>query len=662
MTQNKARTIGPHSVLRNTLTTIAKVISSSLLMSVMVSHGVAAKTVSERELQRVNYEKAQDLLDKKKVEEYQALRSTIATYPLTPYTDYRAFLAQLSNKTPPEVDNFIEKNRLLPFSSRIRAPYLEVLAKQGQWQTLLTFQTQEPKGESYQCIYYHALWMDNQKEAAFSGAEKLWLSGQGIADQCDPLFEQWEEAGLRSDALILDRMLLAFEARNGKLMTYLMKLPKSDAAKKQAEAMKVLYRKPESVTQFAKQHEASDFYRSQTEFAFKKLARKDVSAAQKALPKVVNAQKLSSQKSQQLAEYVAFRLTNTDSDELAKWRDQVLLKTERVVLLERRVRLAIQHADWQGVQRWIARLPEVKRSAIRWQYWQGRSEIELGEKVKGQQRLKKLVGKRNFYSVAAANAVKQSINYPTTTLVLDKAMVNPHRMALERIRELIDLDKIAAAKSEWRWLLSYVSSDEKEMLAAYAAVQGWHHLTVTATISARMWDNTHLRFPIAHRWWFNFYGEKHDINPITLMSLARQESALDIEARSPVGARGIMQIMPATAKYTAKKYRINYQGKDDLYEVGKNIEIGSHYLDGLLEQYDHNRIFALAAYNAGPHRVKTWRARTGGELDAYAFIEAIPFKETRGYVQNILMFETYYRDILGVEGTFLSGEESNAKY
>ena len=89
------------------------------------------------------------------------------------------------------------------------------------------------------------------------------------------------------------------------------------------------------------------------------------------------------------------------------------------------------------------------------------------------------------------------------------------------------------------------------------------------------------------------------------MSLARQESALDSEAQSPVGARGIMQIMPATAKYTAKKYKLKYQGREDLYNVGKNIEIGSHYLDGLLNQYDNNRIFALAAYNAGPHRSKT---------------------------------------------------------
>lgn len=662
MAQNRARTVEPHSGFQKTLSRAIKVISASLLMSVMASNSVLASAASERELQRINYEKAQDLLDDKRVKEYLQLRQTIANYPLTPYTDYRAFLAGIEDKQPNEVDAFIEKFHALPFSSRIRAPYLDALAQHDKWQTMLEFQTQEPKGESYQCLYYYALWRADKKEEAFSGANKLWLSGQGIADQCDPLFSEWEKAGLRSDELILERMLLAFDARNGKLMSYLMKLPESDVAKKKAVAMKELYRKPENVVRFAKQRAASDFYRAQTEFAFKKLARKNVDLAHKVLPQLIESQHFSAEKSQEMAEYIAFRLINTDSVELATWRDQVLSHSKREELLERRVRLAIQHADWQGVQDWITKLPLQKKNSVRWQYWQGRSEIELGEVVSGKNRLKKLLGQRNFYSVAAATAVQQSIDYPTTSVVLDRKIVKPYALSLTRIQELIDMDKIAAAKSEWRWLLSDVSAQDKQMLAAYAAAQGWHHLTVTATISARMWDNTQLRFPIAHRWWFNFYGEKHGISPITLMSLARQESALDIEARSPVGARGIMQIMPATAKYTAKKYQLNYQGKDDLYEVGKNIEIGSHYLDGLLEQYDNNRIFALAAYNAGPNRVKQWRARTNGELDAYAFIEAIPFKETRGYVQNILMFETYYRDLLGVEGAFLNEKENDAKY
>ncbi|MFA0125568.1 lytic murein transglycosylase, partial [Vibrio sp. 10N.261.48.A2] len=106
-----------------------------------------------------------------------------------------------------------------PFSNRMRAPYLDSLASQKQWQTILEFQTQEPVGEKYQCIYYRAHYEQGNQELAFKGAEQLWLSGSGVDDACDPLFEGWDKAGLRTDALILERMLLAFEGRNGKLMT-----------------------------------------------------------------------------------------------------------------------------------------------------------------------------------------------------------------------------------------------------------------------------------------------------------------------------------------------------------------------------------------------------------------------------------------------------------
>ena len=388
----------------------------------------------------------------------------------------------------------------------------------------------------------------------------------------------------------------------------------------------------------------------------------NTSQAQGAYDAVIKGQKFSPEKAQELADYIAFRLTRTESESLAKWRDDKTKTSQYLPLIETRIRLAIQNADWKGVQEWIAVLNKEEQATLRWQYWLGRSEIALGDDIAGKQRLATLLGQRNFYSVAAANAIGQSIKYPTHTVKLDKKVVQPYQDSLARIEELIATDKIAAAKSEWAHLLRRVGKDEKAMLAAYASFKRWHHLTVTASIQAQMWDNIELRFPIAHRWWFNFYAKKHNIDPVTMMSLARQESALDVEARSPVGARGLMQIMPATAKYTARKYKLSYQGTQDLYNVGKNIEIGSHYLQGLLEDYDNNRIFALAAYNAGPNRVKTWRERTQGKVDAYAFIEAIPFKETRGYVQNILMFETYYRDLLGIDGAFLNQHEINTKY
>ncbi|MGD8173024.1 murein transglycosylase [Vibrio sp. TRT 21S02] len=638
--------------------------SSLLTFAVMMSGSTYSHWVQASDIQhqRATYDKAQQLLDQKKVSEYRKIRPEIASYPLTPYVDYRAFLVDLGSKTPKQVNRFISEHKTFPFSARISAPYLNKLAAQKQWKTLLDFQHDEPKGERYQCLYYRAQYHAGSKELAFKGAEDLWLSGKSVSSSCDPLFKAWNNAGHQTEKLVMERMLLAFEARNGSLMNYLKKQLKSQSYLDKATTMKSLYSKPESVVAFAKKHLVTPFNQKQAVIAMKKLARTDVEKAQQALNQVAKTQKLDEKERQSLADYISFRLINTDSASLAKWRDQAISTSKNTALIERRARLAIQQQDWKGLQKWIATLPLDKQQSMRWQYWLGRSEIALGKANQGKKRLEKQVGQLNFYSVAAAKEIQQSINYSFASLTYKPEMVKPFSKTLARIDELIKVNKIAAAKSEWRWLLRNVTEEQSEMLAAYAASKRWHHLTVTASIQAKMWDNIEMRFPVAHRWWFNFYGDKHDIDPITLMSLARQESALDVEARSPVGARGIMQIMPSTAKYTARKYKLSYQGSNDLYEVGKNIEIGSQYLKSLLEKYDNNRIFALAAYNAGPHRVKTWRERTQGKLDAYAFIEAIPFNETRGYVQNILMFETYYREILGVDGAFLNQNEASAKY
>ncbi len=613
--------------------------------------------------QRERYDDAQIMLDKRQVDAYQAMRSEIADYPLTPYIDYRAFLLDIAKRSPEQVKAFIEQHQTFPFVNLVGARYLQSLAADKNWSTLLKYQQHEPNGESYQCSYYYAHYQAGDKTLAYQGAEKLWLVGHSVDNACDPLFSVWQKAGYRTDNLILSRMLKAFEARNVTMMRYLQKQMTGKKAQQQGQAMLDLFDKPSSVASFAKQAPKSSFARQQTYLAMQALTRRDVEQAQNAFATVVKAQDFSLDQQQKIADYIAYYAMNTDSAALATWRDNAVKTTKDSALIERRIRLALENANWREVSEWIGHLPEAQQMENRWQYWRGRADIALGYPTKGQQRLEKITGQRNFYSVAAAAQIHQSIHYPVETLALDSAKVAPYQTSLARIDELIARDKAAAAKSEWQWLLRTVDTPaDKEMLAAYAASKHWHHLTVTASIQAELWDHLELRFPKAHEGWFSFYGEKTGINPITLMSLARQESAFDSQARSSVGAMGLMQIMPTTAKYTARKYQLEYAGSDQLYDVAKNIEIGSRYLKGLLDDYDNNRIFAFAAYNAGPNRVKTWRERTQGKLDAYAFIEAIPFNETRGYVQNILMFETYYRDLLGVDGAFLNQSEVNTKY
>ncbi|EOW2078893.1 murein transglycosylase [Vibrio mimicus] len=635
---------------------------SILMLTTVCAMGSASASALDLEAQRAQYEQAQRWLDEKKIPEYQRIRKQIESYPLTPYLDYRAFLVDLGSKPPIAVRNFIDSHKEYPFSGRVAAPYLDALAQNKKWAALLQFQTQLPNGETYQCHYYNAKLQTGKRSEAFEGAKKLWLNGASIADACDPLFAEWERVGGLTDEWVLKRSLLAFEGRNRNLMIYLQKKLDGKKSQAKAQAMLELFDKPERVVAYSRKASQDPINQKVAELALQKWARSEPQEAQAVLNDVAKAQGWNREQKSRISHFIAIRLMETEDKALAKWRDEVTRQSNNVRLIEARTRLALCENNWRELSQWISVLPEQERKTLRWQYWLGRSEMALGKKKEGSERLKALLGQRSFYSVAAAKVLKQSVNYPTSTVTLDMTLIKAHKKALVRIDELIALDKVIAAKSEWRWLLERVSQKEKEMLAAYAANAGWHQMTITATISASLWDNNQLRFPVVHQNLFNLHGQKNGIDPITLMSLARQESAMDSDAQSPVGARGLMQIMPDTARYTARKYQLSYSNPDELYQVGKNIEIGSRYLSSLLERYDQNRILAFAAYNAGPSRVDTWLKRSQGKLDAYGFIEAIPFAETRGYVQNILMFETYYRDLMGVEGRFLNDHELNTKY
>ncbi|WP_375321844.1 murein transglycosylase [Aliivibrio logei] len=627
----------------------------------MSVHTVEALSIDES---RVQYQEAKELLTEKKLDKYITVRESLKDYPLAPYLDYRELRMDLSSKTPDDIRLFRHTHKTLAIGNSLDYQYLVVLGLNERWKEFLDYFPNEPSSTNLKCYYYQAKNELGDKKAAWKGAEKLWLTGGSVTYECDDLFKAWSDAGKLTDELIIDRMLLVYKARNNSLFSYLEKMLESDKAKEQAKDIIALFNDPDLLVSYSVKNKSSEFTKQLTFISMEREARKDPRKAIEMLPAIAKKQKFSQEELVKVTHRIVSSIMSTSSDDLAQWRDTQLEKYPEDSYIERRMRVAIRAADWNDMSKWMEYLTPESKASLRWQFWQARIESENGEHAKANERLHKLLGQRNFYSVAAANILGEPVQYPMNTAPTNiKPVKEKYNIELARIKELIAIDEIPTAKSEWEYLLNRASKTEVKELASYAAQHRWHHFTVLATIKGRMWGYLSLRFPIAHQWWFGHYSKELGLDKVTLMSLSRQESALYAEAQSPVGARGLMQIMPGTAKYTAKKIDYNkYEGVSSLNDVDVNIHIGSNYLKGLMDDYDGNRIFALAGYNAGPHRVKRWRAVSDEKLDAYAFIEAIPFKETRGYVQNILMFETYYRSLLGEKGSFLSEKELNLEY
>ena len=145
------------------------------------------------------------------------------------------------------------------------------------------------------------------------------------------------------------------------------------------------------------------------------------------------------------------------------------------------------------------------------------------------------------------------------------------------------------------------------------------------------------------------------------MSIARRESAFFPGAQSPAGARGLMQIMPATAKQVAASLKEPHT-QADLFEVEHNVLLGSAYYRQVLARFGGNRVFALAAYNAGPHRVDRWRHRAGEGIPVEVWIETIPYRETRSYVQAVLAYNVVFQYLLGDTQRLFTPLERQTRY
>lgn len=169
-----------------------------------------------------------------------------------------------------------------------------------------------------------------------------------------------------------------------------------------------------------------------------------------------------------------------------------------------------------------------------------------------------------------------------------------------------------------------------------------------ATISGKLWDHLEERFPLA--WYQTFHQATNDkgISQSYAMPIARQESAWNPKVRSPVGTAGLMQLMPATAQMFNMA---NYTQPGQLLDPQINIALGTAYLEYVYQMFGRNRILASIAYNAGP-----------GSADAIAFIESIPFSETRSYVKNVLAYDVFYRYFLHQPAKLLTDAEWQRRY
>ena len=308
---------------------------------------------------------------------------------------------------------------------------------------------------------------------------------------------------------------------------------------------------------------------------------------------------------------------------------------------------ALKAQNWPTIQSTLLAMPNHIQEKSQWQYWYARSMAEIGRDQAARELMLELAQKRHYYGFMAAKWLSQHINLQHNPLlveakVVEKIIENP---AAKRAFELFHLERYSQARKEWNYWLSKLSKSEKLAAASLAYEQGWFDRPIFTLAAQGYLDDVEMRFPMAYRDDIANYADKNDIDPSWAFAIARRESSFMRDAHSSAGARGLMQIMPATAKQLARKAVSSRY----LSNAKNNIKLGTKYLKRLLDRYEGNLVLATASYNAGPHRVKQWLEK-GETLPADIWIETIPFKETREYVKSVLAYKQIYQHKLKSDG------------
>ena len=323
-------------------------------------------------------------------------------------------------------------------------------------------------------------------------------------------------------------------------------------------------------------------------------------------------------------------------------------------MLAWKTRAALRSADWKQVQSAIAQMGEAQRRDPTWTYWQARALLALqGPDHEAQARvlLQRIAGGTGFYELLAQEALGQVTTVapapaPLSPTEKTAAQQNP---GLQRALWAIANGLRSEGVREWNYqtnLHQRGGMNDRELLAAADLAcqqQVWDRCINTSERTRNEIDYSQ-RFPTPHREQVVKRAREVGLDPAYVYGLIRQESRFVTEARSGVGASGLMQVMPATAQWTAKRIGLTDYKPHQIAERDTNITIGTAYLKLALDDFEGSMPMAAAAYNAGPGRPRVWR--NGPVLEAPAWIENIPFTETRDYVKKVIANTTQYAALL----------------
>lgn len=549
------------------------------------------------------------------------------------FMTYMEWSQNLPQQASPEFLTFIDSNT--PLANKLREKWLYQLASQKDWVNF-SLHYQNSQDINLQCFAQMANYSQGKIEEALKAAKELWLSSTSQPPACNNLFDLLVKSEQFDDQLITKRVVLALDKSNLPLARYLLKQYKVPKLKDERLLIGI-YQNPIRITQLDFNELHGYFYL----YGLKRMISSNMDQAIKYWQHV-NTKKLLTEKQQQaflahLSLYKAMR----NHDDTPLWLAKVKPAYYSDLLLDWQIRFALKRQQWDRVEHLVKNSPAKDQPC--WQYWLARALEEQGKKEEAKTAYQSIAQTRHYYGFLAANHLNKKPAFENELAIENMAVLKPYQPFIDNIKALYNSKQETQASRLLNDFISELPKEDKSALIYWIATElQWHGKSVYLSNTEELNNQLSLRFPLIYPNLVKQYAKNYQVSPQLIYAIIRQESGFREDVVSPVGARGLMQLMPATATMVAKNEKIPYLDKAQLFSSEKNINLGTAYLKQLGKRFNKHPLLIAAAYNAGPSQVNYWlKNHPPKEIDLW--IETLPWHETRNYLKNVIAFYTVYQ-------------------
>jgi soluble lytic murein transglycosylase len=580
----------------------------------------------------------------------RAARDVPADHVLSPYVEY--WRLTLSSRTEDaRIADFLARYPGSRMAETLRADWLKSLGAREAWPVYLAEYPRLGKPDAaHQCYAHRAEWAlgnrSHQREAV-----ALWFTGRDMPSACAPLFTQLIETGLVNQEDLWRRLRLALDAGNPNVARVVANaLPETQ--RPDAALLDQASRDPARLLNAGNKLDFSR--RGDREialYALDQLAKRSSDQAEQALRQ--RAPQFGAEELRMAWTRLATWAARRHEPAALPWFQLAGVVAVNDYQREWWARAALRAGDWQAVQRAIESMGDATRTQPVWRYWRARALQATGQRAAATPAFLELSREHHYYGQLAQEELGPVMQAPPVNIKMggDDVAAVARQPGIARALALQELGLRHDASQEWNWTIREFSDPQLLAAAELARRMEWYDRAINTAERTRELHDFELRFLAPYRELAQQAARENAIDEAWVFGLMRQESRFVNVARSGVGASGLMQIMPATARWIAQRLGIKRFHPDEMQDPAKNIQFGAYYLKHVQTSLDGSPVLATAAYNAGPSRAQRWRDTR--PMEAAVYIESIPFGETRDYVKKVMSNAMYYAARFGQPSVLL---------